>query len=444
MNKDSSKKRGLNKQLWAIHSWVGLYAGVVIATLSLTGVTALFIPEIDRLINGDKFHVEPSGPLQPVAGVIEQLAEEHGPENLLVVFPPTEPDDTWLLRFFQRDGIHVSQPDFFIDPYAAEVIAERDYMRSLAHFLRQIHVRLFESQFGRQIVGIAGIALLLSTLTGFLIYGRFMKKQLFGAIRAGKPRVVLADWHKLIGVATLAFNLMIAITGAWLGLQVYLQPVLVGDRPGAYRATEKPLEAEADAAFVVNYDEVLTTSRALFPELVPKVITPSRDGARTLRVAGDIPGQAYERNSFILTLDKEDLSEVHRYDIRQAGAGAKLFYLQESMHFGDYGGLLLKFVYAFFGLTSGFLSLAGFVVYLERTAKKRREKPRFRELKPTLLRWTYGILGTLVLLAGMQMALGPVIPYLLVTVTFYGWLLFLLLRQLGRFVRSRVSALRAS
>ena len=444
MAQQHTSKVRWNKKLWAIHSWIGLYSGVIIATLSITGAAALFKDDIDRLIYKDYFQVEPLVATQPVSPIIARLAAAHGANNLVLVQPPTAPGETWLARFARVEGLDRSQLDFFIDPYRATVIGERDYGQSLAYFLRQIHVRLYEFTVGRQIVGLAGIALLLSTLTGFLIYGRFMSKQLFASIRAGKLRVRMADWHKLVGVSTLVFNLMIAITGAWLGLQAYLQPVLIGDRPGVYRASTLPLEPAADVARAVDYDAVLARSHTLFPDLVPKLIFPSRNGARTLRITGDVPGQAYERNSFSLTLDKADLSELHRYDIRKASAGEKLFFVQESMHFGDYGGLTMKFVYMFFGLTSGFLALAGFIVYLERTAKKRREKPRFRELRPTLLRWTYGILGVCVLLAVLQMNLGPVIPFILVGLALYGSLLLLLLWALGKFFRRRISTMRAS
>ena len=43
----------LQKKMWSIHNWVGLYAGVVIAILSITGVVALFKTEIDEFVNSD-------------------------------------------------------------------------------------------------------------------------------------------------------------------------------------------------------------------------------------------------------------------------------------------------------------------------------------------------------------------------------------------------------
>ncbi|MEM9301539.1 MAG: PepSY-associated TM helix domain-containing protein [Pseudomonadota bacterium] len=432
------RSAGSRSKLWTIHAWVGFYAGIVIAALSLTGVAALFKEELDRALNPQLFSVAPAAVTVDIAERIEAVRSEHGPEHHSQTFPPLSPTETWRLRFLLRKRFGFEQIEVFIDPYSGRILGERDYTRTLAYFLRQVHVRLYESVFGRQIVGIAGIALLVSTVTGLLIYGRFMKKQFFAAVRSKNIRVKMADWHKLIGVATLAFNLMVAITGAWLGLQVYLQPLVLDARPGGFVRAEKPLTAEVDIATAVDYPAVMAASQRLFPELVPRFLIPSRDGSRTVGIRGDVPGQAYERNSFSLTLDKTGLEELHRYDIRAAGFGDKLFYVQEAVHFGDYGGLAMKFVYSFFGLTSGFLSLAGFVVYLERTQKRRREARTILPTSVVVWRWTGAIVGTCVLLAIMQLNLGPVVPAMLVLLAVYGSLLFFIVRGLYRSVRARL------
>ncbi|MEM9076951.1 MAG: PepSY-associated TM helix domain-containing protein, partial [Bacteroidota bacterium] len=265
---------------------------------------------------------------------------------------------------------------------------------------------------------------------------------LFATIRKKSLRITMADYHKLIGVTTLVFNLMIAITGAWLGLQGLLQRPIVGDRPGTYQPEEMIFSKEEDAALTVDYNDVYEASRKLFPELEPKTFAPSTDGSAVITVRGTVPRTAFERFHFQLTLDKKTLKEVHRLDIRKESLGTKLFYIQESMHFGDWGGLILKLVYAFFGITSGFLALTGFVVYLKRTEKKRMEKPKFIELKPLLLRWTYGILSAILILLILSLLFGVVVPSLLVVVSAYGTLIFLLFRALFLFIKRKIKSKR--
>ena len=155
----------MNKNfIWKIHNWLGLYTGIIIVFLSITGAAALFRPEIDRLLN---------------------------------------PELTKVADSTEKASLNLIAPIIFLN--------KRNYFKSFSYFLRNIHVRFYEAYYGRQIVGLAGIALFLSTITGLLIYGKFMKKQPFGKIRKSKLRITQADIHKLVGISTLAFNLMIGI-----------------------------------------------------------------------------------------------------------------------------------------------------------------------------------------------------------------------------------------
>ncbi|MEM8928643.1 MAG: PepSY-associated TM helix domain-containing protein [Bacteroidota bacterium] len=433
----------LQKKMWSIHNWVGLYAGVVIAVLSITGVVALFKVEIDRLVNHDYFYIQSETKMTDqkadISPVIDSLKQVYGNENFVLLVTPRKEHENLIVNILERKSLlDFKAWEFFVNPYTAKIVGKRDNFRSISYFIRNLHVRLYDGLFGRYIVGLAGIALLISTITGFWIYGNFMKKQWFATIRKKNLRITMADYHKLIGITTLVFNLMIAITGAWIGLQGLLQQPIVGDRPGIYKAEEMQYSKEEDVTMAFDYLEAYAASRSIFPELEPHSFAPSTDGSGVITVRGDVPRTAFERHHFQLTLDKKTLEEVHRLDIREQSLGAKLFYIQESIHFGDWGGIILKMVYAFFGITSGFLALTGFVVYLKRTENKRKDKPKFVELKPLLLRWTYGILTIILLLMVLALSFGVAVPSLLVIICVYGTLIFLLLRTLFLFVKRKI------
>src|SRR5207249_11033363 len=95
---------------------------------------------------------------------------------------------------------------------------------NFANVLRQLHLRFYFFGFwGRVVVGAFGVILLISTITGLLIYWRFMRGVFaqglrFWQIRKG-PQLSTSDLHKLVGIGALVFNLVIAFTGAFLGLE---------------------------------------------------------------------------------------------------------------------------------------------------------------------------------------------------------------------------------
>ena len=438
----SKLSKRLHKNMWSIHNWVGLYAGVVIAILSITGVVALFKVEIDEAFNSKYFHLSDSQILNKridITKTVDSLKQVYGNDKLQQVVVPRQPNDNWIFYFDATTStLDVKAWEIFINPYTAEVVGKRDTFKSIGFFIRNLHVRLYEALYGRYIVGVAGIALLLSTITGFWIYGGFMKKQLFATIRKKRLRITMADFHKLIGVTSLGFNLVIAITGAWLGLQFFLQPVVIGERPGLYTPEEIHFSVEDDVKKSINYLDVLEASKKQFPELEPMYFMPSLDGSSVISILGSVPRTAFERYKFYLTLDKNTLKEVHRYDIRKASFGEKVFYVQESLHFGDWGGIVLKIIYAFFGITSGFLALTGFIIYLKRTENKRKEKPKFVELKPLLLKWTYYILGVILLLFVLSKLFGIVVPSLVVIISLYSTVVFILIRTMVLYIKRKI------
>ncbi|MEO8174483.1 MAG: PepSY-associated TM helix domain-containing protein, partial [Sediminibacterium sp.] len=53
-----------------------------------------------------------------------------------------------------------------------------------------------------------------------------------------------------------------------------------------------------------------------------------------------------------------EITPANRYDI-----------INSQVHFGKYGGLPVKILYSLFGLSSGFLSITGFLLWLKRRKK---------------------------------------------------------------------------
>jgi uncharacterized iron-regulated membrane protein len=388
-------KRNDKKLLWRIHHWSGLYAGILIGVLSLTGALAVFIPEIDALILKHRYHATSSAPstrYPQIGNSIDSLMSLFPAYASMAVHLPQQPDAIAEVDLIVRleDG-EVHRYDFFIDAGTDRIIGERNHQNSLANYLRQVHVRLYEGNWGRQLVGIGGVALVVLAVTGLMIYGNFMKRQAWPDVRKKVGlRIVMADWHKLLGISALAFNLVIAVTGAWLGLQPWLMRAFDMKTPNAYTAPVI-MEPEADKATQVDWNEVFGTIEKEFPELKPSDIVSSSNGSATISVRGNIAGLVYERNINTLVLSKTRYTPQFKYDVRQQPFSHKLYFVQEALHFGDFGGLLLKIIYAILGLVSGFLSISGFVVYLYRQKKKQAE------VNPMKLTFIYSMVSVLFL-----------------------------------------------
>lgn len=403
-NKDKDQKL-----LWRIHHWTGLYAGIIIGILCFTGAVAVFIPEIDSLILKNYYSVSSSQISDPSAlpRINKALAEtkrKYPKMSGLLIDMPEKAGQVATFSFSVK-GEKKSDNKFyylFIDPVKDKVLGSRDRQNSLANYLRQMHVRLYEGFWGRQLVGLGGIAFIVVTVTGFLIYGKFMKKQPYPKIRKKNTRILMADWHKILGITALAFNFVIACSGAWLGLQPKLMQWFDIKAPNDHEF-DKVMDPKEDAKIKVDWDEVFKAVRQEFPELKPGYIRASEDGTATIEIHGSIEGQVYEKNINTLVITKKTYQPVFKCDLRNASFIDKFYSVQEALHFGDFGGLGLKIVYTILGLISAFLSISGFVVYLSRTDKK--EKRKTSPLKTAFI-YSMLILFVLIVIAMISMFIG--------------------------------------
>ncbi|MFD2035002.1 PepSY-associated TM helix domain-containing protein [Belliella marina] len=423
--------------LWKIHNWTGLYVGIVIAVLSLTGALAVFIPEIDHLLEARYHQIDKGENYTDVAVMLSNLQSQYPGFVLLNIVPPQKPDRALVFDFYNPNGIlGSSRYRIFADPYTGEILAVKDHLNSLVNFLRQVHVRLLDGWYGRQLVGLAGLGLALTCITGLLIYGKFMKKQLFGTIRQGRGiRILMADWHKLIGMAALLFNLGIALTGAWLGLQPKLMSWLDIKIPNNYKRAEIPISADEDKGASFDYYGFLEKSRASIPGFHPVMVIPSVDGSQSVEIRGDLAGLPIEPHINKVVLDKKSGAVLFAYDIRDQEWGHWLYFLQEGLHFGRFGGLGLKIAYALLALTSGFLSISGFVIYLSR--KKGKQVQSSMALKKTIVFTLYGI-GVLIILGFGSVWVGYVYMSVLVTPLVYLTLVGILVYSGIKMVKKRM------
>jgi uncharacterized iron-regulated membrane protein len=402
--------------------------------LSLTGALAVFIPEIDAFIQKRYYRVSSCPAAAPSFGrSLEQVTRAHPDHGLLMIELPDQPDQAAAIHASVKDPLtqKAARHSFFVDTGRDVVLGSRNHANSLANYLRQMHVRLYEGTWGRQLVGLGGIALVVVAVTGLLIYGDFMKRQPYPSIRKGRGlRILMADWHKILGISALLFNLVIGLTGAWLGLQPKIVQWFGLHAPSHFKPPVV-MEAGADKNTTIAWPAALQAVRQQFPDLEVKTVMPSADGSGTIAFRGNIRGQAYERNANSLILSKKELKPVYKYDVRTQSVGHKFYYIQEALHFGDFGGLALKILYALLGLSSGFLSISGFVVFISRTGKKAQRK--HSPLKAIFL-YTSGIVLVLVLAALVSLFIGysqaAFMMAVLLNAGLAGWVAYLVLHYL--------------
>jgi uncharacterized iron-regulated membrane protein len=388
----SKSRFGITLYRW--HAWTGLISGVFLILICTTGAIAVFRPEIERAVDWNgKLDVVASGSQIGIERAI-QVAQEKYPGSratvarLPVIGGGTESHgDAYSITLNRGRG---QRPlAVAVDPYRAEVIATLSPNAGWGNWLRQLHVRmLYGSFWGRYIVGLFGIVLLFSTVSGLFIFARFNANSWRPKFRRGRgARIALADLHKVVGLSSVAFNIIFGLTGAVLGLEgIYAKFIATRERPPKVSGVTGLPEGRLEA--------LLERSKQLMPGCQPYELSiPSaQNGACKVMMMNPTGSLIKEMSSYVI-FDAKSEKPVETYDARNAAIGVRAYYACEPLHFGRLGGAMwVKLLWAGMGLTGSFLSITGFAIFILRkrmpavvrtpARKLPRFEPQAEELAP--------------------------------------------------------------
>ncbi|MWB96489.1 hypothetical protein GON26_19165 [Flavobacterium sp. GA093] len=362
------------KTLWKIHAWIGLYTGAMILLFSITGSCIVFRKELDAILNPELYKVSQSKKEIVSLDEISKKVLSKYPGYYLHHFKFNEEDKAFEVKIKPETKSSKNKKkdlDFFIDPNNGDINGFRKPETGLLYWVAKLHTNLLGGKIGRYVVGVFGIALLLMLVGGLLIYSNFMKKKRVTQIRWGEgTRKVSADWHKLLGLTTVPFNLVWAITGITLAFLPSIIEASIG-KPNETFAKPKILENPI-AINPFSYDQIANTVALNFRNAKIKTIREAYKDNPFIEVKLDYGSPLIKDDAAKLYIDKDKKQIISHFDPRVASLSTKLFYSQDPLHYGTFGGLWSKIIYSIFGLSSGILCITGFVIYLKRNQSKKK------------------------------------------------------------------------
>src|SRR5690606_30073220 len=138
MANGSDKAESRKRLFWRLHHWVGLYTGILIGVLSITGALAIFIPEIDALIQRHHYDAISTG---SPAGTphfgrsIGALASRFPDYRSLTISLPRQPDHAVQVDLIIPADSTITRYDFFIDGGTDQLLGQRILVVTLAQKL---------------------------------------------------------------------------------------------------------------------------------------------------------------------------------------------------------------------------------------------------------------------------------------------------------------------
>lgn len=367
-------QRTLNR-LFVLHSWAGIVTGLLMFIVCFSGAVVVFKNEIDLWANPSLAQLPRSAPPAPLDVVLGQLQARYPGATVETIALPDAVNPSYFAFVRERGAPASTRTKVALRSDTGAVVGPVD--SQLGQYLRMLHVFLF---FGpRWIVGFLGVAMLVLIGTGIVIHRKILA-ELFTQRWGRSFRVVMSDLHKSAGIWGLGFHILIAATGAWMGLaplfeqgyRYVMTPTSAGakvPRPARSEGTK----AAAPVLPMQSLDAMYATAQQAVPGLEARYVSLRR--WTTAGAEASFTGNLRGHLASTARVDIDAATGVPKkaHDPRTQGFWSLVDGLMEPLHFGDFGGLALKWLYFVLGMTPAFLSISGTLIWLDARRQRRRD-----------------------------------------------------------------------
>ncbi|RNF84442.1 PepSY domain-containing protein [Lysobacter psychrotolerans] len=342
--KTGGASRWFRFNLW-LHRWSSLVATLPFLVLCLTGTILIFHEEIDHAM-GVVPEVHQATTQRPMHESVATVQAKFADQRILsVAMEDDHPGVLMVATAPIQDGGYDNSVFHFTDLATARLVGGVNLEDTLTGFLFTLHANWFLGPIGELIGALIALLVLLSLLSGLVVYAPYVKRMAFGVLRRGRgARLLQLDLHNFIGAIVLGWSMVVTITGLMLGFGTLVE--------GAWQANELPrLQAEFGGAIadprkpVATIDRVWEAATKAVPDTkVVSVIWPDTDYSTQRHYTAFLSGtEGLKERMYQIALIDGETGLVSA--VKQPPWYLQAIWVSQPFHFGDYGGLPLKLLW---------------------------------------------------------------------------------------------------
>ncbi len=357
------------KKWFNVHKWTSLICTVFLLMLCLTGLPLIFYEEIDHLL-GKEVEMPSVAPGTPEVSkdVILEEALRNVPVKALKYVSWDVKDHPGQMFVVVADSSEAPiEADYYLtmNAYTGKVMDSPPNEMDFMLIMYYLHVEMLAGILGKLFLGFMGFLFIVAIVSGVVLYGPIMKRFNFGMIRTKKSsRLRWLDLHNLLGIVTLAWASVVGLTGV---INTLVDPAL-----DKWKASQL-------AEMVAGYkDKPKVTGTLSSLEAAVKTAKAAAPGMEVSFVA--YPGTLYSSKyhygvylvgttpltSRIIKPALIDAKTGELTDMRDLPWYLKTIFISQPFHFGDYGGIPMKILWAIFDLATIIVLVSGIYLWIAR------------------------------------------------------------------------------
>lgn len=366
------------KRVWLdVHRWVGLKLSILLSFVLITGTLATISHEIDWLIDPAR-RVLPTYQADHYdwQGMVDAAREARPDWSFEWISAPI---DSW----FAAEAVGLTRAGerrrIFINPESLVVQGEGSWFNAQRLF-RDSHRRLMIfHRSGIIVVSALSILMVVSLITGLVIYKKFWRG-FFKKPRTRDSRTLWGDLHRLGGVWSIWFIVVIALTGLWYLVEAIMFLADIRAVPFPERPFDDPAIVQTDTPSV-SLNILADKVRTIEPNFqITYIALPSFAG-EPVKLRGQNNAILTRERSNEFSFDTVTGATLAQIDGSDLNAHQRISEMADPLHFGTFGGIWTKILYFIFGSILSAMSLSGIYIYSARMRKAHAAEQKRKALK---------------------------------------------------------------
>lgn len=365
---------GFKKSTRQIHLWLGLFSGLVVFILGLTGAIYAFQDEIKTLVYKDRLYVEPGKSRLPLSVLLPIAEQAIGKDHKISRAELSQSAGrTYMFRALKVDkksfgywNYYQYYDKVYLNPYTGKVVFKENAKTEFFTVVLALHMNLLLGDLvGHFIIRWSVVCFVILLLSGMVLWWpkNWKFKQLKKSFQLkwnAKFKRLNYDLHNVFGFYSFLILMIIALTGLMWSFDL---------------TTEKKAKVFSDTSQVMGQmpvDSILQQALKASPQTAYFLYNFPAAKSGTVNVS------AYQDKTRLY--DKQQY-RFDRYNgqlllkggsFEQLSVGDKLIAMNYDLHTGSVLGLPGKIMAFFAGLIAAGLPITGFLIWWNRGKTKVR------------------------------------------------------------------------
>ncbi|MBU2924960.1 PepSY-associated TM helix domain-containing protein [Colwellia sp. 4_MG-2023] len=371
-----------NRFWFQLHGWFSLPVWIIFCFVCLTGTISVLSHEITWLTNNNARATNPENLVEKPTAELISIVQKAYPSAKITTVMTFEPYLVNAVIFTDKDKPYAIA---YVNQYTGDIQSINEGL-IFTDFMRSLHGWLLFPWHGSYSVGYYLVCAMAIVMLGALVTGLIIYKNFWRAFTQPKLRftqgkkTLLADLHRLAGVWSIWFLMLMSLTGLWYLVQAILWHADYDIEPHApiAQVSQLPLNTVESAAKLAindiprpNYtlDNAVEIAKQQFPDFHTTYVMLPEHNRDTFKVYGSGDFIFYDQYSYGLVINPwtgaiESERAPDKMTLLQT-----LSHIADPLHYGTIGGIWTKIIWFIFGMILTGMSITGFLMWGSRTIK---------------------------------------------------------------------------